>query len=103
MKVRKFEIVECPKCGYQYLPAEIFVPKYYFGVPTEIERDKNGKIISYEGSSIDLFEKYKCDRCNTEFRVVSKLQLTTELGFPGNFNFDYVTKLDKSLFVDDKD
>lgn len=50
MKVRKFEIVECPKCGYQYLPAEIFVPKYYFGVPTQIERDEDGKIISYEGS-----------------------------------------------------
>ena len=53
-------------------------------------------------SSVDLFEKYKCDRCNTEFRIVSKLQLTTELGFPGNFNLDYITKIDKSLF-DDKD
>lgn len=102
MKTRKFEIIECPKCGYEYLPAEIFVPNGYFGRPTDIQRDAEGKIISYEGTSVDLFEKYVCDRCNVEFRVVSKLQLTTELGFPGNFNFDYVTKLDKNLF-DDQD
>ena len=100
MKPRKFELIECPECGYEYLPSEIFVPKYYFGIPENIIRDDAGKIISYEGSSVDLFEKYVCDKCNTEFRVVSKLQLTTELGFPGNFNLDYVTKLDKSLFDD---
>ena len=102
MKPRKFEVIECPKCGYEYLPAEIFVPKYYFGIPENIERDDQGKLVSYDGTSVDLFEKYKCDNCNTEFRVVSKLQLTTELGFPGNFNIDYATKIDKSLF-DDKD
>lgn len=102
MKARKFEIIECPRCGYEYLPSEIFIPKYYFGIPENICRDNDGKIISYEGSSVDLFETYKCDKCNTEFRVVSKLQLTTELTFPGSFNEDYVTKIDKGLFpVDD--
>lgn len=101
MKTRKFEIIECPKCGYQYLPAEIFIPKYYFGIPEDIQRDENGKIISYEGSSVDLFEKYKCDKCNTEFRVVSKLQLTTELSFPGSFNEEYITRIDTGLFKSD--
>lgn len=99
-KVRKFEIIECPNCKYEYLPAEIFVPKYYFGTPSDIERTSEGKIISYEGTSVDLFEKYKCDKCNTEFRIVSKLQLTTELVFPGSFNSEYVTRIDKSLFDD---
>ena len=98
MKVRKFEIIECPKCGYEYLPAEIFVPKYYFGIPENIERNEQGKIVSYDGTSVDLFEKYTCDKCNTEFRVVSKLQLTTELTFPGSFNEEYITKIDRSLF-----
>ena len=96
MKVRKFEIGECPHCGYEYLPAEIFVPKYYFGIPEEIERTPEGKLISYEGTSVDLFEKYQCDRCNKEFRIVSKLQLTTELVFPGSFDEEYVTMLDKT-------
>ena len=101
MKIRKFEIIECPKCGYEYLPAEIFVPKFYFGIPENIERDEKGKLVSYEGTSVDLFEKYKCDNCNTEFRVVSKLQLTTELSFPGSFNDEeYVTKFDKGLFTE---
>ena len=93
MKVRKFEIIECPKCKYEYLPAEIFIPKYFFGVPETIERSPEGKIVNYEGTSVDLFEKYKCDNCNTEFRVVSKLQLTTELEFPGSFNDEYITKI----------
>ena len=98
MKTRKFEIIECPKCGYEYLPAEIFIPDAYFGRPQDILRDDSGKIVSYEGSSIDLFEKYICDKCNTEFRIVSKLQLTTELSFPGSFDEEYVTKLDHTLF-----
>ena len=96
MKIRKFEIIECPNCGYEYLPAEIFIPKYYFGVPTNIQRDEKGKLISYEGTSVDLFEKYTCDKCNKEFRVVSKLQLTTEE--PAEFNDEYVTKLNRNLF-----
>ena len=101
MKTRKFEIIECPHCKYEYLPAEIFIPKYYFGVPHSIVRDSNGKIVSYEGTSVDLLEKYTCDNCNTEFRVVSKLQLTTELTFPGSFNEDYVSKINKSLFTEE--
>ena len=95
MKVRKFEIIECPKCGYEYLPAEIFVPKYYFGTPKDIERNEQGKLVSYEGTSVDLFEKYTCDCCNTEFRVVSKLQLTTELEFPGCFDEEYFSSMTK--------
>lgn len=100
MKVRKFEIINCPHCGYEYLPAEIFVPRAYFGRPTEIERDANGKLVSYEGTSVDLFEKYVCDNCNKEFRIVSKLQLTTEDIFPGCFTEEYVTKLPTSLFTE---
>lgn len=104
MKTRKFELIECPNCKYEYLPAEIFVPKYYFGHPTDIVRDEKGKIVSYEGTSVDLFETYKCDCCNFEFRVVSKLQLTTELTFPGSFDGDYITKITTDLFkVNDQD
>lgn len=99
MRIRKFEIIECPKCKYEYLPSEVFIPRYFFGRPEEIQRDDNGKLISYEGTSVDLFEKYICDNCDTEFRVVAKLQLTTELSFPGSFNGDYVTNIDKSLFT----
>lgn len=100
MKVRKFEIIECPHCGYEYLPAEIFIPKYYFGNPSSIVRTEQGKLVSYEGTSVDLFEKYTCDNCNNEFRIVSKLQLTTEDIVPDKFNEEYVTKIDRNLFVE---
>lgn len=93
MKVRKFEIIECPKCGHEYLPAEIFVPRGFFGTPTNIVRDENNKLVSYDGTSVDVFEKYICDTCDTEFRIVTKLQLSTELTFPGGFNEDYITKI----------
>lgn len=96
MRIRKFEIIDCPKCGRQYLPAEIFVPKYFFGVPENIERTEDGKLVSYEGSSVDLFEKYRCDNCNALFRVVAKLQLTTELDYPGSFEVEYLTKIPKA-------
>ena len=100
MKIRKFEIIECPVCGYEYLPAEIFVPKAYFGTPTNIQRNEQGKLVSYEGTSVDLFEKYICDKCDTEFRIVSKLQLTTEEALPEKFTEDYVTKLEPNLFAE---
>ena len=35
MKVRKFEVIECPACGNQYLPAEIFYPKYFSVLPMQ--------------------------------------------------------------------
>ena len=57
MKIRKFETIACPVCKYEYLPAEIYIPQNYFGRPILIERDNDGKILSYEGTSIDLFER----------------------------------------------
>ena len=100
MKIRKFEIIECPKCKREYLPAEIFIPKYFFGKPKNIKRDVNGKLVHYEGSSVDLFETYTCDGCGTDFRVVAKLQLTTETPHFACFNEEYVTqiKVKKDIF-----
>lgn len=98
MKIRKFEIVECPHCKYEYLPAEIFIPKYFFGTPGNIKRDINGKLVHYDGTSIDQFETYTCDNCGTEFRVVAKLQLNTETPFTSCFNEEYVTPIKRDLF-----
>lgn len=98
MKVRKFEIIECPHCKYEYLPAEIYLPKYFFGNPKHIHRDVNGKIVHYDGTSIDQFEHYTCDNCNAEFRVVAKLQLTTDMPFTSCFNEEYIVPIKKDIF-----
>lgn len=69
--------ITCPCCGYEYLPAEIFIPKAFFGHPDGIERSSNGKIDVYEGSSIDPVEKYVCDNCGCKFEVTAELKFKT--------------------------
>ena len=102
MKPRKFETIACPTCNYEYLPAEIYLPKAYFGKPFMIERDKDGKLVSYEGSSIDLFETYTCDKCNHTFRVIAKMGFTTEEDKLENFDEDYSSPLYKNtLFLEE--
>lgn len=103
MKARKFEIIECPNCGYEYLPAEIFIPNSYFGKPFAIDRDSEGKIIEFEGQSIDLYETYTCDKCNHMFRITSKIGFYTEDDKLQNFNEDYTTSLRKNvLFLEEE-
>lgn len=100
MKTRKFEIIECPRCARQYLPAEIFVPKAFFGKPYDIVRDLYGQILDYEGTSVDLFETYTCDGCNTIFRVRAKMQFITETTLLENFDEEYSAPVYKNtLFL----
>ena len=30
---KKIELIICPHCGTEYLPAEIYYPKHFFGNP----------------------------------------------------------------------
>ena len=36
---KKFSVITCPFCGKEYLPAEIFIPKVFFGNPQIIYRN----------------------------------------------------------------
>lgn len=75
---KKDPVIICPHCGYEYLPAEIFIPKYFFGHPEDIERTQDGKIDIYEGSSMCLSEEYKCDNCNTTFNITADIKFKTK-------------------------
>jgi len=99
---KKYEVITCPHCGYEYLPAEIYIPDSFFGKPYEIDREGvSGKIDYFFGSSMDLDERYTCDKCNQPFRVTAKVQFTTE-GI--DFRKEYTTKLRKqSLFLNEDD
>lgn len=97
MKPRKFEIIECPKCGRQYLPAELFVPNAFFGKPRDIIRDVYGQILEYEGTSVDLADSYTCDNCNTTFQVRAKMQFIVENTKVDNFDKEYSTPLYKNV------
>ena len=100
MKPRKFELVDCPRCGWQYLPAELYVPKALVGKPYRVERTETGKIMEYEGTSVDQYETYTCDNCNTEFRVHCKMTFITEETRLANFDDEYIAPLitKKELF-----
>lgn len=94
---RKLVVITCPKCGKEYLPAEIFIPKAFFGRPDIINRDDAGKIISYSGNSLDVSENYCCDKCNTEFEISAKISFDSYLNEEFNFDNDYERKISYGL------
>lgn len=83
--------IKCPECGYEYLPCEIYYPQD-LGKATNIVRDMEGKIIYYDGSTIDTDAEYKCDNCNTVFKVDAKISFFTSKDAIKNGS-DYVIKL----------
>lgn len=76
----------CPKCNYQYLPGEIFDPKYFLGQPKEIIRNNLGEILGYEGIHMDNSESFVCESCGCEFEVSARITLcvTAEDGKSSN-------------------
>ena len=42
--MRKYSKIVCPVCGAEYLQSEIFVPDGIIGKPTDIVKNKKGKI-----------------------------------------------------------
>lgn len=96
MKARKFEIIKCPRCDCEYLPAEIFIPKNFFGVPSSIERDFSGRILDFSGDSLDLTETYTCDSCNTTFTVTAKISFAIDKDIVENIDEEYISDTMKS-------
>jgi uncharacterized OB-fold protein len=86
---RKLTVVVCPKCGKEYLPSEIYVPKVFFGAPIIIDRDENGKILNITGTDMDTEESYICDNCNTEFNITAKVSFNTSYDTDLDFSEDY--------------
>ena len=95
----KIEYIVCPKCGREYLPAEIYLPNSFLGKPRDIHRLNNGKIESFEGQSMILDETYICDACSTNFRVTAKVQFKTSEVQRVDFSKYYVTSLFEDKFT----
>ena len=93
IKMSKFIVIECPNCGKEYLPSEIFIPKNYFGVPKTIIRDPDGKIVDVVGTDMDLVETYTCDNCDCAFKVKSKVNFNATVDDSLNFDTDYERKV----------
>lgn len=103
MKNSRFKTIKCPKCDREYLPAEIFYPKPFFGNVKDIVRDYSGKIISFSGNSLDLTENYICDGCGTAMKVYARISFDAVVDEARDFNNDYTTNIKPkklSLFED---
>ena len=100
MKDNKSNIIICPNCGAEYLPAEIFLPDSFLGKPETINKNSRGEIIYYSGESMSLEEKYVCDYCNKTFKVNGKIQFNAIINKDVDFDEDYSTPLKKKgLFL----
>ena len=97
MKQQKFKVIKCPKCDREYLPAEIFYPKYFFGNVKNIAKDYSGKIISFSGDSMNLSENYICDNCGTAMKVFARINFDSVIDTEKDFSTDYISKKDKKL------
>ena len=102
MRQKKLDIITCPKCSAEYLPAEIYLPTSFVGNPRYITKDYKGSLLDFSGESMDLKEKYICDKCNTAFKVFAKVNFKTFIDEPNDFNNDYCSPLFEqlSLFED---
>ncbi len=88
-------VIKCPKCGYEYLPAEIFFPDTLLGEPSNIIRDEEGKVEFFEGNSMNLKEEFVCYNCDCTFIVEAKVSFNTKINSKViDFNEDYITTID---------
>ena len=103
MRKAKEIIIKCPVCGAEYLPAEIYIPNSFIGKPECIDKNYlTKKIDSYFGKNMDLIERYKCDNCDTVFKIIAKVQFLTVEEKELDFKKPYSTKLNiKKLKLDE--
>ena len=91
----KVDVIVCPICGRQYVPAEIYYPNSFLGKPAQIDRNEKGEIEFFNGKSMDLTETYVCDKCSTRFKVTASINFTVEKISDNTFSEVYVAELFK--------
>lgn len=91
---KELPVLQCPICGRQYMPAEIFMPDEFFGHQKEVIRKPSGEIDFYIGTDPELQERYICDGCGTELMISAQLSYdvvpTNEL-----FEEEFVAKVQR--------
>lgn len=91
----KTPTIVCPICGQVYHPAEIFIPKEFFGDPKEVIRTTSGKIDFITGKDMCLDETYVCDNCLTPLTIHANLSFTITPSTEKNFSEDYISSYKK--------
>lgn len=89
--MKKEPLIKCPYCGYEYMPGEIFIPKYLVGQAKDIERDENGKIIYTYPEEFDNKESFDCIKCNKTFEIEAFIEYKVKSS-EMNFDEDYTSE-----------
>lgn len=77
MTAKRNQIV-CPKCGCEYLPAELFIKDSFLGNPSNIIKGSKGEIISFYGSDMDLeADTFVCEKCGQAFKTEATITFKT--------------------------
>lgn len=100
--MKKFLTIKCPKCGREYLLEEIYSPYGLFGRPKNIVKDTDGKIISFEGDTIDTEETFTCEKCECTFDVELRITADTKVNVEQDFSEDYSVPIYKERLLLDE-
>lgn len=92
--------IECPCCGREYLPCEIYLPDSFLGKTKTIIRKNSGKIDTFFGKNMDLKETYVCDKCNSKFSVFAKVSFYTN-EIKDEFDEEFVSKINKKITLEE--
>lgn len=68
--------IKCPHCGWEYMPGEVYYPKYFLGQPLRVIKDETGAILSSDGD-MELTETFTCDNCSKKFSVEATVSFKT--------------------------
>ena len=96
MEKKSYKVISCPVCGREYVPSEIFVPKYFMGTIKDKMLDENGKIELFNGTDMDLEETYICDGCHNHMKIRAKVDFEVSSVFDG-FEEEYSYPLQKGI------
>ena len=105
-----FIVIKCPKCGHEYLPADVFYRDDLLGRPENIIRTENGTIELFTGENPNYEESFICDNCGCTFKVKASVNYSVEIDKEHDYSEDYETSLfnkerlileESKLFEDD--
>lgn len=95
----KLDVINCPNCGAEYLPAEIYYPNSLLGKPSNIHKDSLGKIDTFEGTTLNNREEFVCDFCGKPFKVFARIKFDSTIDAVNDFTESYVVPIKEKKFT----
>ena len=66
---------------------------FFYDEVKKIERDENGKVLYFDGESMNTHEEFICDNCECAFDVDARIEFNTKVNTAKDFSEDYETSI----------